>query len=335
MNASKENPVYTTYIVAESGKYDISPALISIDFADQDGQIAQRAIVGVENVLVNGVWLTSIIKVRQRIMIYADDGDKKEEVFRGYIWNRSYKSGLEDRELTLLCYDSLIYLQESEDYEYFSAGKSTKDILAAFCSKWGINLEYSYESITHEKLPLRGNLYNIFTADVLDLVKDRTGKRYVIRSEKDTMKIMSVGENPTVYRFIAGENAIQTRSECTMEGMITKVIILGKAGDDEREPVEATLTEKTNEYGTLQKVISRSESTTLADAKKEAQNILEEGSNPKWEYELKTANIPWIRKGDKVYVSAGDIYQRELIVLSIDRSISAKTNEMTLTMERA
>lgn len=226
-------------------------------------------------------------------------------------------------------------MQESEDYEYFSAGKSTKDVVSSICQKWGVNLEYTYESITHEKLPLRGNLYNILTDDVLELVKDRTGKRYVIRSEKDVMKVMGTGQNSTVYRFMAGQNAVQTRSESTMDGMITKVVILGKAGEDEREPIEATLSQKTDEYGTLQKVISRSENTTLADAKTEAQNILNEGTQPKWEYELRATDIPWIRKGDKVYVNAGDLYQRELIILSVDRSISIKGGEMTLTMTQA
>lgn len=333
MTASRENPVYTTYVVDGNTKYNLTPAVIELDFSDQDKQMAQSVTIGVVNILVNGKWLSSILNVRQRVFIYANDGTKNEEVFRGYIWTRSYKSSLEDREIALKCYDQLIYFQESEESEYFSDGKTTKDVCGALCEKWGVNLEYSYESITHSKLALRGTLSDLFRAEILDLVKERTGEKYVIRSEKDTMKILTVGQNTTIYHFKAGQNAIQTRSECTMDGMVTKVVILGKADDNDREPVEATVDAKTDKYGTLQKIINRDENTSLADAKKEAEGVLKLDGAPKWLYEIQAPDIPWIRKGDKVIVNAGDIANRTLIVLDIDRSISQKGANMTLTME--
>lgn len=334
MKASLENPIYTTYIVSGNTKYNITPAVINHDFSDQKKEMAQAVTISVMNIKVGNSWLSSLLKVRQRVYIYADDGSRNDEVFRGYIWTRSYKSSLTDREIALKCYDNLIYFQESEEAEYFSSGKSTKDVVSTLCGKWGVPLEYSYESITHAKLALRGNLADIFTADILDLVKDRTGKKYVILSTKDTMQVKPVGSNSTVYRFIAGKNAVKTSSECTMDGMITKVVILGKADENDREPVEATVAGNTSEYGTLQKVISRDENTSLADAKKEAQSILKEDGSPKWEYELTAPDIPWIRKGDKVYVNAGDIYDSYLIVTSVDRTINNKAKEMTLTMEK-
>lgn len=333
MKASLENPIYSTYIVSGDKKYNITPAVIDLDFSDQKKQMAQAVNITVMNAKAGDSWLSSLLQVRQRVYIYADDGSRNEEVFRGYIWTRSYKSSLTDREIVLKCYDNLIYLQESEEAEYFSSGKSTKDVVSTLCSKWGVKLEYTYSSITHAKLALRGNLADIFTSDILDLVKDRTGTKYVILSVKDTMQVKPVGSNGTIHRFIAGKNAVKTSSECTMEGMITKVVILGKADDDDRQPVEATVAGKTSEYGTLQKVISRDENTSLADAKKEADGILKEDGSPKWEFELVAPDVPWIRKGDKVYVSAGDI-SGYLIVTSVDRSISNKAKEMTLTMEK-
>ena len=115
-------------------------------------------------------------------------------------------------------------------------------------------------------------------------------------------------------------------------GVITKVIITGKADDDDREPIEATVSGKTSEYGTVQRIVNRSENTSLADAKIEAQNTIDENGEPKWEYEITAPDIPWIRRGDKIYVEAGDIsgYQ---IVTEIDRTIDNKTREMTLTLE--
>lgn len=333
MTASVENPIYSVYIVDGGNKYDISPAVIELDSSDQKKQMAQSFTINLMNAKMGSGWLSGMLKVRQRVYIYADDGSRNEEVFRGYIWTRGYKSSLTDREIALKCYDNLIYMQESEDAEYFSSGKSTKDVVSTLCGKWGVQLEYSYESITHTKLALRGNLADILTSDVLDLAKDRTGKQYVILSTKDVMQIKTVGSNAAVYKFKAGENAIQASSSCTMDGRITKVVILGKADEEDRQPVEATISGDTAQYGTLQKLISRNENTSLEDAKKEAQSIIDDNGTPKWEFELIAPDIPWIRKGDKVYVNAGEIANSTLIVTGVDRTISNKQKQMTLTLE--
>ena len=331
--ASSAKPEYTAYIVADKKKYNITPAIETIDISDRDKQIAKCVTIDLMNTKVGDEWLTSLLGVRNRVFLHANDGSKEGEVFRGYVWNPTYKSGLTERTLKLKCYDNLIYFQESEHYAYFSKGKKTKAVCSSICKDWGVKLSYTYESITHSKLPLRGNLADIFTADLLDPVKDRTGKKYVILSEKDVMQIKKVGSNSTIYRFIAGQNAIQTYSSCTMDGMVTKVVILGKADDSERQPVEATVKGKTDKYGTLQKVITRDENTSLANAKKEAKSIIEENGKPKWEYELHATDVPWIRKGDKVYVDAGDM-SGYYIVTGIKRTIDIKRRDMILDLEK-
>lgn len=333
MTATKQNPTYTVYIVSGDTKYDVTPALVALDRTEKQGQMAQSLTIQLMNVRVGNDWLTSLINVRDRVLVYANDGERNEEVYRGYIWTRPYKSSSTDRALQLRCYDNLIYLQESQESLFYASGKSTKDVCASICEKWGVNLVYGYESITHSKLVLRGALSDIFTEDILDLVKKRTGKKYTILSDKDTMHIKTVGSNATVYHFIAGQNVIEASSECTMDGMITKVVILGKSDSDEREPVEATVSGNTSKYGTLQKIVSRSENTSLADTKKEAQEEIDEKGTPKWEYKIVATDVPWIRKGDKVYVSAGDIVGY-LIVTGIDRTIDNRKKEMTMTLEK-
>ena len=332
MAATAAKPEYTAYVVAGGTKYNITPAIESIGITDQQKQIAKCVTIQLMNTKVGNNWLTGLLGVRTRVYLYANDGTREGEVFRGFLWNRAYRSALTDRTLQLKCYDNLIYLQESDHSAFFSSGKLTKDVAATLCKDWGIQLSYTYESITHSKLPLRGNLADIFIADLLDPVKDRTGKKYVILSEKDVMQIDPVGANSTIYHFVAGQNAIQTQSVCTMDGMVTKVIILGKADDNDRTPIEATVSGDTAQYGTLQKTISRSENTSLADAKKEAQSIIDEKGKPKWEYELHATDIPWIRKGDKVHLNAGDL-TGYFIVTGIDRTITGKKREMVLDLE--
>jgi len=334
MKASVKNPIYTVYIVSGQTKYNLTNAVESIGFSEQKKQIAKSCTIDLVNVKVGGSWLSSLLKVRDRVFIYADDGERSEEVWRGYVWTRSYRSRLDGHNLTLKCYDNLIYWQESEDAEFFASGKSTKEILSTLCSKWGVKLEYSYESITHSKLALRGTMSDIVTSDVLDLVKDRTGKKYVITSEKDVVNIRTIGSNSRVYTIKSGQNAIQTSSECTMEGMTTQVVILGKADKEDRQKVEGTVSGNTGAYGTLQKLITRDENTSLDDTKKEAQSIIDADGKPKWEYEITTVDIPWIRKGDRVKASAGDMTST-YIVVGIDRDLSNSKKQMTLTVENA
>lgn len=332
--ATKENPIYTAFIVDGETTYDITPIMTSIESSDQDTEMAQKYVINVMNVQINGVWSTSVFVAGQRVFIYCDDGETKDEVFRGYLWEKKYKSSNEVRDFSLICYDDLIYFQTSEDYQYFSSGKSSEDVLGAICEDWGVQLEYNYESITHDKLVLKGTLSNIFMSDILDVVQARTAKRYVIRMEKDVVKINTVGENTKIYQFNSRENVIQTQSTQTMDDMITKIVIFGKQGEGERAPVEATVEDNVDKYGTIQKVFGRNESSSLEDAKKEAENMVNLKKWPFWEYEVEAPDIPWIRKGDVVYINAGDIYQMYLIVRSVSRSISQQSAaRMTLTLD--
>ena len=82
----------------------------------------------------------------------------------------------------------------------------------------------------------------------------------------------------------------------------------------------------------MQKVQSRSESTSLADAKLEAKNTVDENGSPRWEYELTGPDVPWIRKGDKIYVKSGEIAGYRIIT-DVDRTIDNARREMTLTLE--
>ena len=279
---SQQKPAYSVYIVSGSTKYNVTKAILSIDRSEPEGQIAQRVMLNLANVKVGDTLLSGLLKARDRVFVYANDNGKEKEVFRGFLWTRARIDSLSEKEVRYTCYDNLIYFQESEDSLYFSSGKSTKDVMESICEKWGIKLQYSYDSITHTKMPLRGYLADIFTEDILDLVKKRTKKKYVILSEQDTMVVKPAGSNTTIYHFDAGKNTTRTASGWTMDGIITKVVIVGKADDNDREPVEATVTGKTGEYGTVQRIQRRSENTTVEDAKIEAKYTIDENGEPKW-----------------------------------------------------
>ena len=179
MAASQDNPTYTVFLRTDKNEYNITPAVISIDMANQEKQVAQSVDITATNIRTSsGKTLCDLLDVRRRIFVYADDGVQKGEVFRGWTWTRYHQSTLDERALKVKCYDNLIYLQESEDSLYYSSGKDTKAVMSDICKKWGINLNYSYSTITHGKLVLRGALTDIIMTDLLDPVKKRTGNKY-------------------------------------------------------------------------------------------------------------------------------------------------------------
>lgn len=331
--ATPNNPIYSTFIVNGNQKYDVTPLVQSIDVSDREKEWACRVSIDLMDYKGNG--LPDIVKQTSRVFLYADTGSGRQEVFRGFAWNGSSGHSMTDKTISVTAYDNLVFMQESEYSAFYAEGMSTKTIFSDICTNWGINLSYGYQSITHSKLALRGCMSDSMTADILDIVKDRTGQKYVVLSKQDTMCVTGVGQNATVYTFTAGENAISTRREWTKDGMITKVIIVGKEDENDRAPVEATITGDTASYGTLQKVITRDSNTTLADAKTEANNIIKKNGQPTVEYELKTVDVPWIRKGDRVNIKAGNLPTTQFIVKSVNRSITNKSKDMTLTLEAA
>lgn len=331
MNASVENPIYSAYIITETKQYDVTKALVSIDSTEQEKQIAANVTLNLADVEVDRKMLSNLIKPRHRVIVKANDGKKKDEVFRGYVWDITPKESLTDNNFSIKSYDNLIYWQESEDYEFFSANKYTKDIMKALCKKWGISLTYEYESRSHSTMVLRGNIADFVTADVLNPVQNRCGKRYVIQSIKDRVYVKCGGSNTTIYNITKEHNATELRRYITLNGVITKVIIVGTSDDEEKSPIHGFYSGDTDGYGTLQKIVTKDEDTKMPEVVEEARNIIKESGKPRWEHDVKAVDIPWIRKGDKVNITTNTL-KGAFIVRSISRDISNRGKTMTLTV---
>lgn len=332
------NTQYRVYITSHDInynpiKYNVTGALVSLDFSEQKGQMAVCATIELCDVEVNGSKLSSIIAPPDVVTIGAVFGQNGEEVFRGFIWDISPKESLTDGNITIKCYDQLIYWQESEDSLFFAAGKTTKSIMDELAKDWGFTLSFEYENIKHEQLVLRGAIADFVTADVLDPIQKSTGKKYTILSEKGKVLIRHVGSNKTVYTISKAQNATELRRYITMNGVVTRVIIIGTADDDGKSAIEASLNGNTSKYGTLQKIITKSEDTDISKSKAEAKSIIKTDGTPKWEYDIKAVDIPFIRKGDRVNIDT-DTIKGTFNVESISREISNRGKVMSLTVTK-
>jgi hypothetical protein len=340
LTPSKTNPIYSAAVISrKTGKryaiqsinYPESKFVTDLSLAEKDKQLAQSAQIKMMNAKTDDGYFSGIIDVLDRVFIYANDGEMSDEVFRGFVWERPYSSKVE-KEITLTCYDNLIYMMKSEISEYFSAGKSTQAILNTLCQKWGVSLDFKYKSINHPKLPLSGNLADVILSDVLDEVKKQTGTKYVVRSIQDKVTVSAVGSNDTVYEIKRADGAaISTHSTVSMDNVVTKVVITGSTDDNDKTAIEAVVTGDTAKYGTLQQIQSKSKDTTLAEAKAEANTTLKENGSPKRTYEVSAIDIPWVHKGDKVKVVAGDMSQM-YIVLSVTHNVTEKTMDLEVEL---
>lgn len=319
MKGSLERPVYSVYAIDQEGhKFNVKNAILALSYSHGEKDLAVKVNLTLMNAKIEDMnkKLNDALSLKDDIYIYADIGDGAKEVFRGIIWTKEYDE-YETKEISIVAYDHLIYLQNSKDSFYFSAGKSTKDVLSSICKKWGVSLNYKYDSISHPKLLLRSQNISDSIIEVLDAVKKQTGKKYVIYSSKNVLYVDFVAQNKIVYTIKKKENAGGVKAHETMDGMVTKVVITGSADDDGKEPVLATVSGNTSGYGTLQDEISKDKDTTLSEAKKEANEVLKEKGKPFKDKTVEGIDNPMVKKGDEVKIDAGPL-NAKYKVLSIE-----------------
>lgn len=323
-------PTYKVYILTANKKYDVSNAITALQLSEPKGQLAQSATVKIVNVQHHGTYLTSLFDVNDRVAVFSTYEGITEEVFRGFVWDKDYTSS-DKKELSLVCYDNLIHMIKSQICEYFTAGKTTESICTSLFNNWGVKLKFDYKNITHPKLPLDGSFADALIEDVLEDTKKQTGAKYVIRSVQDTVYIKTAGSNKKIYKIVAKQNSGYVTYKKTMEDVVTKVIITGSKDDNDKTPIEATVSGNTSEYGTKQKIIRKDKDTSISECKKEAQEILDENGAPKETIFIDNAvDIPFVHKGDVVEVTAGNIVGKTCLVLDVSHDGVDKIMDLEL-----
>ncbi|NBH61540.1 hypothetical protein D1155_07750 [Anaerotruncus sp. 80] len=332
-----EIPTYKVVVKSPDGKtFDTAGIITGLTLTESKSQLAQRATIRMFNRYISKHgYPSNLFPVRSRVFIYAKGGGKtkREEVFRGYVWDTDYSLG-NGTQLTLTCYDNMIYFMNSQILTYFSKGKSTKEIVKTLMERRGVKLTYNYSSITHPKLPLSGTLADVLTSELLDEVQKKKGVKYVVKSKKGKIYIDKQGSNEKAYCISRGSQSIMQsyNRSVTMDGMVTSVIIAGKSDENGKRKIEERVDKNRKTYGTLAKIIYKDEDTKLSEVKKEANYILDENATPQREYEVTALDIPWIRKGDRVRIEFNKGTYHDCVVNEITHNCDQAT--MTLNVRR-
>lgn len=321
---------YTLILVTEKGKnYNISNLVENLTWEEPERELATRITFTAKNDKTSKGRLSALAKPGCYVYVmYAYKNKQSKEAAKGRIveWNPSAKASKE--QLRIKAYDDLYNLQESQDHVYYSAGVSTRSAIMGLLQKWGIKTgSYKGPDVTHGKLLYKNEKISSIILKILDEAKKKGGGKGFLRCTKGKVSVLKYGENKKIYHFAQSENILSVSHKVSTVGMVTRVKVVGEEDDEGRRPVEATVDGQTK-YGIRQKIVTRGTDETLDDAKKAAQEILDEDGKLDRQRTVKTADIPVIRKGDMIHMqsSTGTGYFHVL-------GISHDCDSMTMTMD--
>jgi hypothetical protein len=321
---------YYAELITETGaKYDLNNVLYDLQWEEQTGELAQRATIKAANIDIDSTWLMAVAKINCLLRIYAKWDAEKTLVFDGTVWEWQYAH--EGRkELTLTAYDRLIRLQQSQDFMYFSPGMATRDLIGGICKDWGIPLSYKWnQSMTHGKKVFSGNAVSDMIFSTLDEVQSKTGEKYTAYFRDNMLQIVNRGTNNPVYKF-DWYNTQSSNDKMTINNLVTEVKIIGRQDNEERAPIEDTVSGDTS-YGLLRAILRRDDDKTLAETQAEAKTILKERGKPEEQIQVTVPDLPFLRKGDKIEMEAANLRG---FFYAAGVSHRAAQKLMTLTLER-
>lgn len=295
---------YRTVVVTEKGKqYNIENYIQNLGWEEPESEIATRISFTVRNDKTSKGALSSLIKPGCLVVIFSVAGSSNKEVARGNVmsWNPVRQSSANTLKCT--CYDELHNLQKSQDNMYFPKGTGTKSAITKVFKRWGIPYSYDGPNVKHGKKKFNGQYLSDIILDLLDDAAKKGGGKYIVRASGGKACVLPRGSNKTVYVFRADNTKSVSISRST-EDLVTRVKVVGQADDDGKSKVEATLNGLTK-YGIRQRIYTRGSDESISEAKKAAQEILDDKGSIKKEVTVQSPDVPFVRKGDLVYLIVG------------------------------
>ena len=162
----------------------------------------------------------------------------------------------------------------------------------------------------------------------MDDAEKHGADNYVIRMSGGKVNVLPINANETVYHFDEDDNLTTSGDKISTADLVTRVKVIGLEKKTQKRSVEATLDGKT-EYGVRQRIYTRSSDDTAAQAKSAGQKILDEKGEPTRKTTLKGADLPFIRKGDKIRAAARTV-NGFCTVLGVQHDAANRTMTMTV-----
>ena len=319
---------YRLVVMTESKKqYNIKEFVEDLGWEENDGELATRISFTAKNEKTSAGLISSLAKPGCLVGVFATDGSIDEEVARGYVTDwKPLLSGSKDK-VDITCYDELYNLEESQDLIYYSSGIGTKSAITQIFDTWQIPTEkYDGPDVTQGKLAYKTESLADVLLDILDDAKKKGGGDAFIRAAKGKVSVLQWGSNKTVYHFEV-DNTKQVSHKMSTAGMITRVKVIGQEDDDGRSSVEAVVNGQTK-FGIRQKIYVRGKDDSVSDAQSAAQDIINEKGQVDEEITVQSPDIPFVRKGDLVHITAGTLNDYYFV-----KGIRHDADSMSMTMD--
>jgi hypothetical protein len=320
---------YRLYAVLSTGNtIELTKSIQSLTWSDNDNEIAQRANIKLANYKSAMGYLTTLLELCTHIYIKANWGTGFKKVFKGTLWDYNYASATQ-KDLTIVAYDKMIYMQKSKEDSYYPKGTGTEAGITDIAKRWNVNFKYEWKSIPHEKMVFKNStiveeIYK-FMSEAAKQLKEKA----VALMVEDTLYIRAKGTNKDIY-ILNTKNTISTDYRISMDNLVTKIIIVAADSDGDRSSVISSIEGKT-EYGILQEIVTKSSNATLEEARKEAETILEERGKPLQSITINSPDIPPLRKGDKLRVEAGNLIG-DFYIKAVTHDFSEKSMQAELEL---
>lgn len=315
-------------ILPNGDKIRLYEALRSLSWEENSGELAVRLEAEIQNrQMSDGGWLHQKVPLGSQVVLLSEWGEGWQEIFRGAIFNWHYRTDPLGH-FTITAYDPLIYLAKSKDDRYYSSGTLARVIIEDIAKAWQIPLgTVEGPDVALAKQVFRGRTLADMIFDVLDQAKKRGAGKWIVRSKQGKIDIVRPGQNSPVYHFGADDNVAQVEDQQDIEDLVTRVKIVGAEDKEGRAPVVATLDGRT-EFGVLQDLVYKEQYDNLAAAKAAAQDILAERGQPRKKRRISAPDLPFLRRGDKVHITAGTLSGYYLVA-----GVVHNANDRTMSLE--
>lgn len=319
---------YVVAILSSGAQLYLDEVAENIAWEENEKEFACRINLTIRDIPYNAGRLSQVLELGTILMIYADWGEGRKEICRGTIWDWEH-SRVNDDAIVVTGYDLLYSFQKSKDNRYYPKGKTTTAIVSDILSAWGATVgKITVAAKTHEKITYKAKTIAAMITETLDDAKKLGGSEYVVRAEEGKVNVLKVGDNSPIYCFSASTNLVNSKDKFSMTDLITRVLVLGKEDKDGRVKVEATVDGLT-QFGILQDVQNMG-SSTIAEAKTKAEETIKEKGKPKRTITFTAADMPAVRKGDKVRCTT-DTLDGFFIVKTISHNATSMTMQMEVT----
>ncbi|MGH2354093.1 MAG: XkdQ/YqbQ family protein [Chloroflexota bacterium] len=330
-------------VLPDGDTLSLRPALSGLQWEEQRSELAMRLqalLVATPDTQTARGPLHQLVALGAKVVALAEWGEGWREVFRGTVMDWRYSDdGAPVVQVT--CYDELIWLARSEDAYVFPQHTPALDILQRLFQDWSVptgvidpGLEVRLSKFVH-----RGSLADlVFT--VLSEVFTRAGQVYLVRAREGVVDVVRPGQNTPLYH-LRGDVVTSLADEQTITTLVTEVHVVGEQaegllpnGTETVRPaldlVAAIDDPAIRAFGRFRALVSGQANDDPEVLGKRAAAILAERGAPQRTRQLVAPDLPFLRRGDVVRVTAGTMVDELVPIAGISHDADGRTMSLTI-----